>query len=87
MLQMQARRLLLVGEPVAGMTDHETARTAELLAGIAGTRSVVVVEQDLDFVRALGCRVTVLHEGTLRSERSIDHVQNEARVVDVHLGR
>ena len=87
MLLMQDPQLLLVDEPVAGMTDHETAQTAELLVGIAGTRSVVVVEHDLDFVRALGCRVTVLHEGTLLSEGSIDFVQNDARVVEVYLGR
>jgi urea transport system ATP-binding protein len=87
MLLMQDPQLLLVDEPVAGMTDHETAQTAELLAGIAGTRSVVVVEHDLDFVRALGCRVTVLHEGTLLSEGSIDFVQNDASVVEVYLGR
>ncbi len=87
MLLMQDPQLLLVDEPVAGMTDHETAQTAELLAGIAGTRSVVVVEHDLDFVRALGCRVTVLHEGTMLSEGSIDHVQADPRVVEVYLGR
>jgi urea transport system ATP-binding protein len=69
------------------MTDHETAQTAELLAGIAGHRSVVVVEHDLEFVRALGCRVTVLHEGSVLSEGSIDFVQADARVVEVYLGR
>ena len=87
MLLMQDPRLLLVDEPVAGMTDHETAQTAELLVGIAGQRSVVVVEHDLDFVRALGCRVTVLHEGTMLSEGSIGHVQADPRVVEVYLGR
>ncbi|MFL1461928.1 urea ABC transporter ATP-binding protein UrtD [Roseococcus sp. DSY-14] len=87
MLLVQDPRLLLVDEPVAGMTDHETAQTAELLAGIAGSRSVVVVEHDLDFVRALGCRVTVLHEGAMLSEGSIDHVQDDPRVVEVYLGR
>ncbi len=87
MLLVQDPQLLLVDEPVAGMTDHETAQTAELLAGIAGHRSVVVVEHDLEFVRALGCRVTVLHEGSVLSEGSIDFVQADARVVEVYLGR
>jgi urea transport system ATP-binding protein len=87
MLLAQDPELLLVDEPVAGMTDDETAQTAALLAGIAGQRSVVVVEHDLEFVRALGCRVTVLHEGSVLSEGSIDHVQNDPRVVEVYLGR
>jgi len=87
MLLMQDPELLLVDEPVAGMTDAETEQTAHLLAAIAGERGVVVVEHDLDFVRALGCRVTVLHEGSVLSEGSIDHVQNDQRVVEVYLGR
>jgi urea transport system ATP-binding protein len=87
MLLVQDPQLLLVDEPVAGMTDHETAETAALLAGIAGQRSVVVVEHDLEFVRALGCRVTVLHEGSVLSEGGIDFVQADARVVEVYLGR
>lgn len=87
MLLMQDPDLLLVDEPVAGMTDAETEHTAALLARIAGGRSVVVVEHDLEFVRALGCRVTVLHEGSVLSEGSIDHVQNDQRVVEVYLGR
>jgi urea transport system ATP-binding protein len=87
MLLMQDPRLLLVDEPVAGMTDHETEQTAALLTAIAGTRSVVVVEHDLEFVRALGCRVTVLHEGGVLSEGGIDHVQADPRVVEVYLGR
>ena len=87
MLLMQDPDLLLVDEPVAGMTDAETEHTAHLLAGIAGRRSVVVVEHDLEFVRALNCRVTVLHEGSLLSEGSIDHVQNDPRVIEVYLGR
>jgi urea transport system ATP-binding protein len=87
MLLMQDPDLLLVDEPVAGMTDAETEHTARLLAGIAGRRSVVVVEHDLDFVRALNCRVTVLAEGTLLSEGSIDHVQGDERVIEVYLGR
>jgi urea transport system ATP-binding protein len=87
MLLMQDPDLLLVDEPVAGMTDEETEHTAALLVRIAGQRSVVVVEHDLEFVRALGRRVTVLHEGSVLSEGSIDHVQNDPRVVEVYLGR
>jgi len=87
MLLMQDPELLLVDEPVAGMTDQETEHTAALLVRIAGTRSVVVVEHDLEFVRALGCKVTVLCEGSLLSEGSIDHVQNDPRVIEVYLGR
>ena len=87
MLLMQDPELLLVDEPVAGMTDAETEHTAALLARIAGKRSVVVVEHDLEFVRALGRRVTVLHEGSVLSEGSIDHVQNDQRVIEVYLGR
>jgi urea transport system ATP-binding protein len=88
MLLMQEPELLLVDEPVAGMTDQETEHTAALLRRIAaGGRSVVVVEHDLEFVRALGRKVTVLHEGSVLSEGSIDHVQNDPRVIEVYLGR
>ncbi len=87
MLLVQAPELLLVDEPVAGMTDQETEHTAALLRRIAGTRSVVVVEHDLEFVRALDCPVTVLCEGSVLSEGSIDHVQNDPKVVEVYLGR
>jgi urea transport system ATP-binding protein len=87
MLLMQDPELLLVDEPVAGMTDAETEHTAALLARIAGRRSVVVVEHDLEFVRALGRRVTVLHEGSVLSEGPIDQVQSDPRVVEVYLGR
>jgi urea transport system ATP-binding protein len=87
MLLMQDPQLLLVDEPVAGMTDQETEHTAALLRRIAGGRSVVVVEHDLEFVRALGCKVTVMCEGALLSEGSIDHVQNDQRVIEVYLGR
>ena len=88
MLLMQDPEVLLVDEPVAGMTDQETEHTAALLRRIAdGRRSVVVVEHDLEFVRALGCKVTVLCEGAMLSEGSIDHVQNDPRVVEVYLGR
>ncbi|MCB4824397.1 urea ABC transporter ATP-binding protein UrtD [Roseicella aerolata] len=87
MLLMQDPELLLVDEPVAGMTDQETEHTAALLVRIAGQRSVVVVEHDLEFVRALGSKVTVLCEGSMLSEGSIDHVQNDPRVIEVYLGR
>jgi urea transport system ATP-binding protein len=87
MLLAQEPQLLLVDEPVAGMTDAETEQTAELLREINRTRSVVVVEHDMAFVRALGVRVTVLHEGSVLSEGSIDHVSRDPRVVEVYLGR
>jgi urea transport system ATP-binding protein len=87
MLLAQEPKLLLVDEPVAGMTDAETEQTAELLREINRTRSVVVVEHDMAFVRALGVKVTVLHEGSVLSEGSIDAVSEDPRVVEVYLGR
>jgi urea transport system ATP-binding protein len=87
MLLAQDPQLLLVDEPVAGMTDAETEQTAELLREINETRSVVVVEHDMAFVRALGVKVTVLHEGSVLSEGSIDHVSEDPRVIEVYLGR
>jgi urea transport system ATP-binding protein len=87
MLLMQEPDLLLVDEPVAGMTDAETERTAELLRQIARSRSVIVVEHDMEFVRALGVRVTVLHEGSVLSEGTLETVQNDERVIEVYLGR
>ena len=87
MLLMQDPELLLVDEPVAGMTDQETEMTAGMLRQIAGNRSVVVVEHDMEFVRALATKVTVLHEGSTIAEGSIEHVQNDPRVIEVYLGR
>jgi urea transport system ATP-binding protein len=87
MLLIQDQKILLLDEPVAGMTDHETQATAELILSLAGNRTVVVVEHDMEFVRSLGARVTVLHEGSVLAEGSIDHVQNDSRVIEVYLGR
>ena len=87
MLLAQDPRLLLVDEPVAGMTDAETEQTAILLREINRTRSVVVVEHDMAFVRALGVKVTVLHEGSVLSEGGIDAVSEDPKVVEVYLGR
>jgi urea transport system ATP-binding protein len=87
MLLAQEPKLLLVDEPVAGMTDAETEETARLLKEIAKTRSVVVVEHDMHFVRELGVKVTCLHEGSVLSEGSLDSVSADERVVEVYLGR
>jgi urea transport system ATP-binding protein len=87
MLLAQEPRLLLVDEPAAGMTLAERERTTELLVDIARTRAVVVVEHDMDFVRRLNCRVTVLHEGAVLAEGSLDHVTRNQAVIDVYLGR
>jgi urea transport system ATP-binding protein len=86
MLLMQDPRLLLVDEPVAGMTPQETERTAELLASLAGRHSVVVVEHDMDFVRSIARTVTVLHEGHVLAEGTIDQVQSNPKVIEVYLG-
>jgi len=87
MLLAQDPELLLVDEPAAGMTDAETMRTAELLRSLAGKHTVIVVEHDMDFVRALDCRVTVLHQGHVLTEGSLDHVSANPEVIEVYLGR
>jgi urea transport system ATP-binding protein len=87
MLLAQEPKLLLVDEPAAGMTDQETADTADLLREIATTRSVVVVEHDMVFVRDLGVKVTCLHEGTVLAEGPLDAVSANERVIEVYLGR
>ncbi|MEO0821434.1 MAG: urea ABC transporter ATP-binding protein UrtD [Pseudomonadota bacterium] len=87
MLLAQDPKVLLVDEPAAGMTDAETMQTATLLREIAGSHSVLVVEHDMEFVRALDVKVTVLHEGSVLAEGSIDHVSADPRVIEVYLGR
>lgn len=86
MLVIQQPRVLLVDEPIAGMTQQETERTAELLTSLAGEHSVVVVEHDMAFVRSIARTVTVLHEGHVLAEGSMDQVQNDPRVIEVYLG-
>ena len=86
MLLMQDPLVLLVDEPVAGMTPQETERTAELLVSLAGKHSVVVVEHDMNFVRSIARKVTVLHEGHVLAEGSMDEVQNDPQVKRVYLG-
>ena len=87
MLIIQEPELMLVDEPAAGMTDHETELTAQLLRDISGERSVVVVEHDMEFIKALDCHVTVLHEGHQLAEGSLERVQADERVIEVYLGR
>jgi urea transport system ATP-binding protein len=87
MLLAQDPKLLLVDEPAAGMTPSEREHTTDLLKKAAETRAVIVVEHDMEFVRRLDCRVTVLHEGSVLAEGSIDHVTQDPDVIDVYLGR
>ncbi|MEX0959597.1 MAG: urea ABC transporter ATP-binding protein UrtD [Burkholderiales bacterium] len=87
MLLMQEPRLLLLDEPVAGMTDEETAKTAELLHSLAGDRSVIVVEHDMEFIGKIARTVTVLHEGSVLAEGPMERIQSDERVIEVYLGR
>jgi len=87
MLLIHDRQLLLLDEPVAGMTDRETQETSELILRLAKDRTIVVVEHDMAFVRSLAAKVTVLHEGSVLAEGSVEHVQNHPRVIEVYLGR
>ncbi|HEU4921686.1 MAG TPA: urea ABC transporter ATP-binding protein UrtD, partial [Burkholderiales bacterium] len=87
MLLMQEPKLLLLDEPVAGMSDAETERTAELFVSLAGTHSLVVVEHDMAFIESIARKVTVLHEGRVLAEGPMEQVKNDARVIEVYLGR
>jgi urea transport system ATP-binding protein len=87
MLLMQERRLVMLDETVAGVPDEETERTGELCETLAGKHSIIVVEHDMDFVAGIARKVTVLHEGSVLAEGSMDQVQNDQRVIEVYLGR
>jgi len=87
MLLMQEPKLLLLDEPVAGMSDQETERTAELFVSLAGTHSLVVVEHDMAFIETIARKVTVLHEGRVIAEGPMQQVKNDPRVIEVYLGR
>ena len=87
MLLAQNPKLLLVDEPAAGMTDEETAKTGELLMSLAGKHSIIVIEHDMVFVRQIARQVTVLHQGHVLCEGTVDEVQGDERVIEVYLGR
>jgi len=87
MLLLLDPKLLLLDEPVAGMSDEETARTAELLRSLEGKHSLVVVEHDMSFVESIGKKITVLHEGRVLVEGPMAKVREDPRVVEVYLGR
>lgn len=86
MLVAQSPDLLLVDEPVAGLTDEETTKTGELLLSLAESHSIIVIEHDMEFVRQIARQVTVLHEGSVLCEGTMDEVQNDPRVIEVYLG-
>ena len=87
MLLAQNPKLLLVDEPAAGMTDEETHKTGELLTRLASQHSIIVIEHDMVFVRQIARKVTVLHQGTVLCEGTVNEVQNDERVVEVYLGK
>ena len=87
MLLVQEPQLLLLDEPVAGMSDQETERTAELFLSLAGTHSLVVVEHDMAFIESIARKVTVLHEGRVLAEGPMEKVKHDPRVIEVYLGR
>ena len=87
MLVAQAPDVILLDEPVAGLTDEETARTADLIKSLAGDHTVVVIEHDMEFIRDLGAPVTVLHQGQLLTQGMIDEVKADPRVIEVYLGQ
>jgi urea transport system ATP-binding protein len=87
MLLAQNPRLLLVDEPAAGMTDEETIKTGELLLSLAGKHSIIVIEHDMTFVRQIATKVTVLHQGHVLKEGTVDEVQQDEQVIEVYLGR
>jgi urea transport system ATP-binding protein len=87
MLLMQEPQVLLLDEPVAGMTDEETERTAELFNALAGKHTVIVVEHDMEFIARIAKTVTVLHEGSVLAEGPLDRVKSDERVIEVYLGR
>jgi len=86
MLLAQDPKVLLVDEPVAGMNHAEMERTAQLLKDLAGERTVVVVEHDMEFIRQIARKVTVLHEGSVLAEGPMERIQNDPRVIEVYLG-
>jgi urea transport system ATP-binding protein len=87
MLVAQSPDLLLVDEPVAGLTDEETERTGALLLSLAESHSIIVIEHDMEFVRQIARKVTVLHEGSVLCEGDMETVQNNPRVIEVYLGQ